>query len=263
MVITSAVYAPNTPSLIGDLGVRHFETERALEDLGHKYSGTIDGIIVVSPHFVTGNSFGTITADKLKQIYDFSGFPREFYTIKYEPPGMPAVARQAMALASEAKVPLAEVRDWGLDHGAWSPLRRMFPEANIPVLPISLSPSLGPEMHKKLGDVLADGRLEGNFMLLVTGSIVHRLDLWVKGSERIPSMAMRYLAEVTGHLVSARWEQIWHIPRDLYRAAAPEGGEFPFRILSGALEDAFSGNVLASETEFGAASLTTIEFTRK
>ncbi len=263
MVIRSAVYAPNTPSLIGDLGIRHLQTERALKDLGNRYSGSIDGVIVISPHFVTANAFGTVAADRMQQIYDFSGFPPEFYSIKYEPPGMPAVARQAMILAGEFGVPLANVNEWGLDHGAWSPLLRMFPEANIPVLPISLAPSLGPEMHERMGKMVADNRLEGDFLLLVTGSIVHRLDLWVRGSDRIPQMAMRYLTEVTGHLVSARWQQIWHIPRDIYRSASPEGGELPFRILSGALQDAFSGKLLASETEFGAASLTTIEFTHK
>lgn len=263
MVIVAAVYAPNTPSLIGDLGVRHTQTENALSQTGKKYSGSIDGIIAVSPHFTTGNSFGIVPDGKLKQIFDFSGFPREFYSIRYEPQGMPMVARQAMSIATERQVPLAQVKEWGLDHGAWSPLYRMFPEADVPVLPVSIAPSLGPELHEKLGKVLADSNLEGEFLLLVTGSIVHRLDLWVKGSDHIPEQALTYLTEVTGYLTTTRWDQIWHIPRDLYRSAAPEGGEYPFRILAGALGNGFAGRLLASETEFGSASLTTVEFTRK
>lgn len=263
MGLKIAVYAPNTPSLIGDMGIKHTATERALEDLGQRIKPSLDGVFVVSPHFVTGNAFGVVDAELPQQIFDFSGFPREFYEIKYTPRGIPHMARSIVENGSLEGIPVAGVRNWGLDHGAWSPLYRMFPDQDVPVLPVSIAPSLGPEKHEKLGKVLRISMEGGDYMLLVTGSIIHRLDLWVRGSQKVPENAKKYLNEVTGHMLASRWEQIWHIPRDLYRSASPEGGEYPFRILSGALGMDYEGKLLASEVEFGSASLTTIEFTRK
>ncbi len=260
MGLNAVLYAPNTPSLIGDMGVNHTATEKALEDIGRKYRDRVKTVIVVSPHFVTSGAFGVVLQDPLKQIFDFSGFPPEFYEKKYVPHGDPEFGKSLILAGNSLGLQMGSATGWGLDHGAWSPLHRIFPEADIPVVPVSISPSLGPEKHEVLGKAIRNVSDGGETMLLVTGSIVHRLDLWSKGSDHVPENALKYLNETTAHMINGRWQQIWHMPRDLARSASPEGGEFPFRILAGALGDNAKGNVLASEIEFGAASLTTIEF---
>ena len=260
MGLNAVLYAPNTPSLIGDLGVSHTITEKALEELGMKYRSTVKSVIVVSPHFVTSGAIGVVLEDPLKQIFDFSGFPREFYQKKYAPHGDPELGRSLITAGKSLGLSMGSVPDWGLDHGAWSPLYRLFPDADIPVVPVSISPSLGPEKHEILGRAIRNASQGQETMLLVTGSIIHRLDLWAKGSDHVPENALKYLKEATGHMINGRWDQIWHMPRDLARSASPEGGELPFRILAGAMGNNARGNVIASEMEFGAASLTTIEF---
>ena len=74
MGLNAVLYAPNTPSLIDDLGVSHTITEKALEEMGRKYRSTVKTVIVVSPHFVTSGAIGVVLEDPLKQIFDFSGF---------------------------------------------------------------------------------------------------------------------------------------------------------------------------------------------
>ncbi len=83
MALRSVLYVPNTPSLIGDLGVRHTHTEEALKSIGIKYREMVQAVVVVSPHFVTSGAIGVVLDDPLRQIFDFSGFPKEFYEVKY------------------------------------------------------------------------------------------------------------------------------------------------------------------------------------
>ncbi|MDS0256975.1 hypothetical protein ApAK_04710 [Thermoplasmatales archaeon AK] len=260
MPLLGVVYAPNSPTLIGDLGVKHFSTEEALGKLGSQFADLVETVIVVSPHFVTSGAFGVVAEPNPKQIYDFSGFPPEFYQIKYEPPGDEELGKLLINKLLESGIPAGSPEGWGLDHGAWSPLKLMFPMGDKKVLPVSIAPNLGSDAHFRLGQIISGVSHEKNILLLVTGSIIHRLDLWVKGSQRVPDKAVRYLNEVTGYMVAGLWDQIWHVPRDLYRAAAPEGGEFPLRILAGTIGNQYKGRILSNELEFGAVSLTTVLF---
>lgn len=98
------------------------------------------------------------------------GFPEELYALRYEPPGAPALAREALRL-----LPAAHADEgWGLDHGAWSVLCRMFPEANIPVCQLSVDAESTPEAHFAIGRALAPLRAQG-VLLLGSGNVVHNL----------------------------------------------------------------------------------------
>ena len=77
-------------------------------------------------------------------IHDFYGFPRELFEIRYPAPGAPAVAAQVMQLLEHAGLSPTLDATHGLDHGAWVPLRLLYPQADIPVVPISIQPNLGP-----------------------------------------------------------------------------------------------------------------------
>ncbi|MDL1927131.1 4,5-DOPA dioxygenase extradiol [Anaerolineae bacterium AMX1] len=115
-------------------------------------------ILCVSAHWVTRGTLVT-AMDKPRTIYDMYGFPPELYEVRYDAPGAPDLAEQVRRI-----IKATDVRDdfeWGLDHGTWSALRRMFPEANVPVVQMSLDAAIAPEKHLVIG----------------SGNIVHNLRL--------------------------------------------------------------------------------------
>lgn len=128
-------------------------------------------ILCVSAHWET---VGTqVTAmEKPKTIHDFGGFPRELYAVQYPAPGSPELAR--LAQETVQKTPVQFDQRWGLDHGAWSVLIRLFPEAEIPVIQFSLDHSQGPEYHYALGRELRALRNKG-VLIVGSGNIVHNL----------------------------------------------------------------------------------------
>ena len=98
-------------------------------------------ILIVSPHWET--AVATVGfAERPEILYDFGGFPQELYTLRYPATGCPEAAAQVVDAIAAAGLPVRQDPQRGLDHGAWVPLRLMFPDADIPVIPISL-PSQG------------------------------------------------------------------------------------------------------------------------
>ena len=130
-------------------------------------------IIVVSPHWETREpTVGSAT--DLETIYDFGGFPGELYTLKYPAHGNGALAQQvADCLQAAGYAPRIDPHR-GLDHGAWVPLRMMYPAADIPVIPLSIKAHAGAAYHYALGQALQPLTDEG-FLVIGTGSITHNL----------------------------------------------------------------------------------------
>jgi 4,5-DOPA dioxygenase extradiol len=104
----------------------------------------------------------------------FYGFPRELFDIRYPAPGAPAVAAQVMDLLDRAGLAPTLDTAHGLDHGAWVPLRLIHPQADIPVVPLSIQPHLGPAHHYAIGQALAPLREQG-VLVIGSGSITHNL----------------------------------------------------------------------------------------
>ena len=125
-------------------------------------------IIVISAHWETR---GTVISSREKNetIYDFGGFPQKLYEVKYEPKGDKKLAG---ALAQEKN--WAESDKWGLDHGAWSVLIHAFPNADIPVIQLSIDRSLSFKDHWTLGQQLKELRDQG-CLIVGSGNIVHNL----------------------------------------------------------------------------------------
>lgn len=132
-------------------------------------------ILMISAHWYTRGT-GICAVDKPKMIYDFEGFPREMYTQKYPAPGHPALARELSAQLND--VPLELDHEWGLDHGAWCVLKPMFPNADIPVLQMSIDYRKPPQWHYDLGKRLVDLRKRG-VLIIGSGNIVHNLGMFV------------------------------------------------------------------------------------
>lgn len=138
-------------------------------------------VLVVSAHWF---SKGTkITAmDFPETIHDFGGFPQALYEVQYPAPGNPALAREAASIIQSAHVELAH--DWGLDHGAWTVVRHMYPKANIPVLQLSIDYTKGPQYHYELAKELYALRKKGA-LIIGSGNMVHNLRMvaWNKMNE--------------------------------------------------------------------------------
>jgi len=132
-------------------------------------------ILCVSAHWETRGCF--VTAEETpRTIHDFGGFPRALYEMQYPAPGLPEMAGRIAQLAPAAGVQPAT--NWGLDHGTWSVLCRMYPQADIPVVQLSLDRSQPPDFHYKLGRQLNALRDEG-VLIVGSGNIVHNLRLMV------------------------------------------------------------------------------------
>ena len=107
-------------------------------------------------------------------VHDFGGFPRELFSLRYPAPGNPALARRVVERLAQAGIAAREDPARGLDHGAWVPLRRMYPDADIPVVPISVSPRGAASAQFEVGRALAPLREEG-VLVLGSGGFVHNL----------------------------------------------------------------------------------------
>ena len=259
-VIKAVAFMPNTPTLIGDMGVEHKDTIAALRSFGSEISGEIDAAVIMTPHFQTSGSFGIVASARLRQIFDYYGFPPSFYEVRYEPPGDPQLSEQIITMGKDAGIRIGQVSNWGLDHGAWSPLFHVFRNADVPIVPLSISPDLGYQAHVMLGRIMRSQSITNNLCVLSTGSLIHRLDLFQTGTDMTPPKALEYLNICISALGDGKWESIWNAPPDLIKAASPEGHNLPLRFIQGVVGDRFRARILANEIEFNAASLTTAVF---
>lgn len=134
-------------------------------------------ILVASAHWETGLPMLT-GRNRLETIHDFGGFPAELYRIRYDVPGAPDVADRALALLRDAGYTAAIDGCRGIDHGAWVPLRYMYPERDVPVVQLSVQPALGTPHHLRLGEALAPLAREG-VLVIGSGHVTHNLRDWM------------------------------------------------------------------------------------
>lgn len=130
-------------------------------------------VVIVSPHWDT--RVATVGhAARLNTIHDFFGFPQALYQLQYPATGCPEAAREVSAAIAAAGLPVEDVPSQGLDHGAWVPLRFMYPEADVPVVPVSLQSHLGVAGAYALGRALAP-LAERGLLIIGSGNLTHNL----------------------------------------------------------------------------------------
>jgi 4,5-DOPA dioxygenase extradiol len=161
-------------------GIEDTEFSRRWEKMAEEIP-VPSAVLVVSAHWL---SQGTrITAmDFPRTIHDFGGFPRELYEVQYNAPGNPILAKETASLLHSTQVELDH--DWGLDHGAWTVVRHMYPQATIPVLQLSIDYTKGPRFHYDLSKELYALRKKG-VLIIGSGNMVHnlRMTAWDKLNE--------------------------------------------------------------------------------
>jgi 4,5-DOPA dioxygenase extradiol len=130
-------------------------------------------MLIVSPHWTTREP-RVATTPRPQTIHDFGGFPPPLYQLQYPAPGAPDVAQRAIELLRAAGGAAEADAQWGLDHGAWVPLRHLFPQADIPVFQVSLPARLDGERAYAYGQALAPLADEG-VLIIGSGSLTHNL----------------------------------------------------------------------------------------
>ncbi len=130
-------------------------------------------IICVSAHWQTKGTFLT-SMKKPKTIHDFYGFPKALFDVEYPAPGSLALAEQTKNMIQKTEAQLDET--WGLDHGCWSVVKQMYPNADVPVIEMSMDYTRSPQWHYELAKDLAALRKKG-ILIIGSGNIVHNLGM--------------------------------------------------------------------------------------
>ena len=137
-------------------------------------------VVIASAHWETNLPMLTGSA-KPQTIHDFSGFPEPLYRLRYAAPGAPGVAQRAQALLKAHGLTAAIDGSRGLDHGAWAPLLYVYPDANVPVVQISVQPALGTRHHLEVGRALRP-LADEEVLLVGSGHMTHNLRDWARGA---------------------------------------------------------------------------------
>ncbi len=186
-------------------------------------------------------------------IYDFSGFPRELYEIQYPAPGDPELGHRIIEALQAAGLEAQGDNSRGFDHGVWTPLSLMFPDASIPVVSLSVQPRMSAAHHFKIGQALASFRAEG-VLVLGSGSTTHNLR---EAGRSTPKHAVEFESWVCGAVAGGRvnelldWEQL--APEAHRNHPTPEHF-LPLFVALGAARGA-QGRVLNRHFEYGALSM--------
>ncbi len=186
--------------------------------------GRPKAIVSVSAH-TAAHAPVLLAGARHEAVYDFGNFDPRLFTLRYDAPGAPALAERAAALLAGAGLAVHMVDQGGLDHGAWTALRYLYPAADVPVLPLAFVPSQAPAQQFALGEALAPLRAEG-VLVLGSGSITHNLRRVFAGGLRAPmdqpeapdSAAFR--AWFAQRAAARDWEALF-----AYRGRAPHAAE--------------------------------------
>lgn len=203
--------------------------------------GAPRAILAVSAHSLTREPV-LLAAPRHEAIYDFSGFPDALYQLRYDAPGAPALAGRVAELLRATGLPVHTEPAGGMDHGIWTPLRSMFPRADIPVLPLAWPPMWSPAQLFRLGQAVAPLAAEG-VLVMGSGSITHNLRLFASGRGEVDAPEYPQSAAFRTWVEQQARSGGWPALLD-YRAAAPHAAYMhptdehwlPFYVAAGAAE---------------------------
>ncbi len=196
-------FSPKTSTLFishgaPDLLTRDIPAHQFLKDLSKNFEKP-KAIIVFSAHYeseiieVTGNH-------KLATIHDFGGFSPELHKMEYNAEGAPELASEVVELFKEVGFEAKINPKRGLDHGAWVPLKLMYPLADIPIIQISIQPNESAIYHYKIGMIISEMK-QKNILIIGSGSLTHNLNMAFQNSDRpTPVWAKEFSEEILNKL---------------------------------------------------------------
>jgi 4,5-DOPA dioxygenase extradiol len=212
-------------------------------------------ILAISAHFYARGTYLNDAAEP-EQIYDMYGFPEELYQIVYRPQGNPVLADRVAKLLGGKKD-----HSFGIDHGVWSVLRRMYPKADIPVVEMSVNGNLSFVEMVRLGEKLKPLRDEG-VLILGSGAIVHNLSLVDWDSEKVYPWAEGFQKRVNLAVERKDLAFLTDIRKDPDAAKAFQTVEHyaPLLYVMGAVDQKDSLTILNDQETLGAISMTSYLF---
>ena len=163
-------------------------------------------VLAVSAHWYT-RGVGVTAMPQPRTIHDFSGFPAELFAVEYPAPGDPQLAADVAQLLGTELVGLDE--EWGLDHGTWSVLAHVYPDADVPVVQLSIDGTRDPDWHWDLASLLAPLRDDG-VLVLGSGNIVHNLGRITWGSSAPADWNVRFDEHVRDALDASDRQALTH-----------------------------------------------------
>jgi len=221
-------------------------------------------ILVISGHWETDYPTVNAVSGTCDTIYDFYGFPREMYKLKYPAPGAPQLATRVKELLMASgfeRVGVDEKR--GLDHGAWVPLMLMFPEADIPVCQLSVQTNRDGTYHYNLGKALAPLKDEG-VLIIGSGSATHNLRASRLGDGSVASWALEFDTWLKDALLDGRYEDVNHYEERAphAKAAHPWPDHFyPLHVAIGAAGKNSKAELIHHSWQLGTLSYASYKFT--
>ncbi|MCP5287383.1 MAG: dioxygenase [Burkholderiaceae bacterium] len=224
--------------------------------------GRPTAVLAVSAHTLARRHV-LLAGARHEAVYDFGGFPDALYRLRYDAPGAPALAPRVAALMDAAGLPVQTLDAGGLDHGIWTPLRYLYPDADVPVLPLSFSPHDSPAALMALGRALAPLADEG-VLVIGSGSLTHNLRL-IYGPGGQPAIEAPETAETAAF---RRWvaersaARDWAALRD-YRQRAPYAAHMhptdehwlPFYVAAGAGGESATPQRLHASLTYGVLAM--------
>ena len=229
-----------------------------------KQMGRPKAILVASAHFETRAPM--LTADaRPDMIYDFGGFPRPLFEVQYPAPGDPDLAARAAQMLADAGLPAQTLSHRGFDHGTWTPLKLMYPDADIPVVQLSVQPHMSAAHHIAMGRVLAPLRNDG-VLLMGSGSLTHNLRELSRGGGdlRAPDWVRQFGAWAHEAIEAGSTQDVanWLECAPFARENHPSPEHFlPLPFAFGAAGEGARGKRVHTSCEYGVLMMDAYQFT--
>ena len=249
------------PYMKAEMGGVYDRLEASLQQMPGQVGTTPQAVLVISGHWEE-REFTVMATKQPPMIYDYSGFPEHTYQVRYAAPGSPATAERVRGLLEGAGIAVRVDTERGFDHGTFSPLAVIYPDADVPVLQLSLKMGYDPAQHIFAGRALAPLRDEG-VLIVGSGLSYHNLRQFGPGAKDASSAFDRWLDQT---LVHASPEE--RVDRLLHWQAAPgarqahprEDHLLPLMVAVGAAGDDPATRVYHEDDFFGGIAVSSFMF---
>lgn len=244
------------------MAVEHNDVTRFLEELGRGIRPK--AIVVFTAHWEEETLSVASPEGVFDTIHDFGGFPPELYAIRYPAPGDPVLAARVADLVRKNGIPV-RMKDRGLDHGSWVPLSRMYPDADIPVVQLSVNPYLPPREQFKIGEAIRE-LAEEDILIVGSGVTVHNLRKvrWGLPRDSAPeAWAVAFDDWLISKLAERSWEDLFRYGELAPHAkdAVPREEHFvPFFLAAGSARPDSRAEVIHRSYEMGTLSYLSLRF---